>query len=104
MEKMIEIFWTNKAKNDLKNIFLFLKETISTDKSFEIIYGIIEETDILKNHPYIGSIEEQLLKLRRKYRKLIYGHYKIIYSVRENRIYIHTIFDTRQNPNKLKTK
>jgi hypothetical protein len=43
-------------------------------------------------------------KLERQYRYLIEGHYKIIYSYdRKNQVsFIHTIFDTRFNPEKLK--
>jgi hypothetical protein len=83
---------------------LFLNENLTYDKSFEIINKIVEITDILLTHPFLGSLEEQLLRLKRKYRKLICSHYKIIYSVRKNIVYIHTVFDTRQNPNKMKTK
>ncbi|MEO5571695.1 MAG: type II toxin-antitoxin system RelE/ParE family toxin, partial [Bacteroidia bacterium] len=52
----------------------------------------------------IGQQEPLLKSYKRKYRYLVSGHYKIIYSVASEKVFIHTIFDTRQNPKKLKTR
>jgi len=104
MEKIIEILWTKKSEKDLNSIYNFLICEIPEEKSYEIIKNIVEKVDLLFIFPKAGSVELQLTKLKREYRKLIEGNYKIIYSIRNNKIYIHTVFDARQNPNKMKTK
>jgi len=45
-----------------------------------------------------GQIDE----INPKYRHLIEGNYKILYSVSENAIFINRVFDCRKDPNKLK--
>lgn len=54
--------------------------------------------------PLLGQKEPLLAKLKRDYRRLVEGNYKIIYNFRNKTIYINRIFDTRQSPSKLKTK
>lgn len=65
---------------------------------------IISEPEKLIKAPFIGQ-EEELLKQRKiGYRYLVFKNYKLIYSVdTENGfIKIADVFDTRQNPPKLK--
>lgn len=38
----------------------------------------------------------------KEHRRIIEGHYKIIYRVEGQAIYITDIFDSRQDPNKMK--
>jgi len=73
-------------------------------KAYEIILNLIKKVEVLWIFPLSGSKEMQLIKLKKEYRKLIIGKYKIIYSFQNEIIYIHTVFDVRQNPNKMKTK
>ncbi len=56
----LEIYWTDFAKQELKNIFDYYKEktTIKVAKSLTI--GITKETSKLKNQPTIGQGEELL--------------------------------------------
>ena len=52
----------------------------------------------------MGQIDPLLQKHKLDYRYLVEGKYKIIYSLEYESevIYIHRVFDTRQNPKKLK--
>ena len=54
--------------------------------------------------PKIGQEEELLEKDSRDFRYLIYKSYKIIYllNLEKNRIEVFDVFDTRQNPIKIK--
>jgi plasmid stabilization system protein ParE len=68
------------------------------------VKGIINEPKKLLQSPLMGQ-EEELLKQREiDYRYLIFKNYKLIYSVdTENGfIKIADVFDTRQNPPKIK--
>ncbi|MCO5268592.1 MAG: hypothetical protein M9897_06840 [Brumimicrobium sp.] len=54
----------------------------------------------------MGQIEEILKDDEREFRYLVYTNYKIVYFINKNakRIVIANVFDTRQDPKKLKTK
>lgn len=76
------------------------------DKAIQIALKLQKGTEILENSKYdfseIGSIDAEFAHLKRNYRKLIDGHFKITYREGKTKIYINRIFDTRQNPNKNK--
>lgn len=56
------------------------------------------------NSPHIGPKEPMLQHRKTEYRYTLYKSYKIIYSIdiKLNYIKIHDVFDTRQNPHKLR--
>ena len=100
----MRIIWSALAEEQLDKIFDYYEINVSSDVASKIVIGIINEPNKLMNSPYIGQ-EEELLKHRNiKYRYLIHKNYKIIYSVdiQQNSIKIADVFDTRQNPQKLK--
>lgn len=100
----MEIIWTETAKNDLQNIFFFLKTEIPENKAQNIIIQIVNKVNILENMPLIGRKEPKFSGLKKEYRRLIESHYKIIYHTFSDNIYINRVFDSRQNPNKLFVK
>ena len=63
-----------------------------------------KETLKLKIQPRIGQEEEILKSRKQEFRYLVYKNYKVIYWIneKENRIEINDVFDTRQNPTKIK--
>jgi toxin ParE1/3/4 len=88
--------WTNEAFDDL----LQIEDFLGIDKASKVIDKIIARTRQLQDFPLSGKI--QPTQTRQEYRFLVEGNYKIIYSFRSNKVYINTIFDTRQDPKKLK--
>jgi hypothetical protein len=50
----------------------------------------------------MGQKEKYLEHLGQSHRRIIEGHYKIIYRIEEEVIYITDIFDTRQDRTKMK--
>ena len=95
MEKIIKpVFWTTRALKDLEK----------TTRFNESLYGFTKAIEILENSNFseIGSVDEDFLHLKRKYRKLIHLHCKITYRESQTKIYINRVFDTWQNPNKNK--
>lgn len=69
-----------------------------------MVDGIYGETLKLRKQPKSGQAEELLKKRKQEFRYLVYKNYKIIYWInnQENRIEINDVFDTRQNPVKIK--
>lgn len=100
----LTIHWTDFSKNELQNIFSYYIEKASVRVATEITEGIVNETEVLINNPYIGQIEDSLRDRTREFRHLIYGNYKIIYwiNLEKNQVEIWDIFDCRQELLKIK--
>lgn len=104
MAEIIEIIWTNKSRYDLKLIYNFLSETINESIAFDTVTKLIEKVEILYDYPNAGQKEPKFEKLIRDYRRLVEKNYKIVYHQREKVIYINRVFDSRQEPAKLRIK
>ena len=98
MQKPIHIHWDNEAKADLKLIFEFIKI-----KSIQGAKNVVK--DIVKQSKNIHYLEQYQVDefLGEPYRRMVVRDYKIIYKIHsETEIRILQIFDTRQNPIKLR--
>jgi len=98
MKKPIQILWDNQAKADLKLIFEFIKL-----KSPQGAKNVIH--DIIFQSKRIHFTEQYQVDefLGEPIRRMVVRNYKIIYKIQsETEIRILQIFDTRQNPIKLK--
>ena len=98
----MDIVITNPAKSSLRKLYNYYKKDVSKKLADRIKLELLETILKLESHPYIGQIEEQLVSLNLGHRYLVNGHYKIIYRIEKNRVYITDFFDTRQNPSKVK--
>jgi len=95
------IVWTKPAKKDLREIFTYFKLKVSINLARKIINSILAKTSILETHN-IGVKEPLLIQLQQEHRYIIEGNYKIIYFIKDSKVYITHVFDTRQNPDTLK--
>lgn len=98
-----QIIWTESSISDFSIIISYYSE-FSIAIAEKITFNIFERTSQLIKHPKSGQKEILLGKLKFEYRYLIEGNYKIIYRIEKQTIYIERIFDTRQNPTKIKKK
>jgi toxin ParE1/3/4 len=98
----IKVFWTETALNNLEDIFEFYKYKASVRVARRLVKGLIKSTLKLQESPQIGRKEELLSDRKFEYRFLVVGNYKIIYWIENNYIKIATVFDCRQNPEKIK--
>ena len=92
-----QVIWANTAFDDL----LEIEEFIGQPKADEIIEKIISRARQLSQFPELGAVQE-MPSHRRKYRFVVEGNYKIIYSFERNIVQICAVFDTRKNPKNLK--
>lgn len=98
MQKPINIFWDNQAKADLKLIFEFIKLN-SLQGAKNVVRDIVAQS---RNIHFIEQYQVDEI-LGEPFRRIIIRDYKIIYKIHsEYEIRILQIFDTRQNPIKLK--
>ncbi len=101
MVKNTKIIWSDRAKNDLRIIYEYYNE-MSPLTAKNLISGIMKRIHLLKKgFVWIGQKEPLLTKTKFEYRYLLYNNYKIIYRIINKTINIITIYDTRQNPDKL---
>lgn len=97
---MAKLNWTNKASNDLKNIF----DYIATDSKFYAkrqLSKLVIRTQILKTFPKSGRIVPEFSN--NEIRELIEGRYRIVYKIlNDNEIDILTIHHTSRSDINLK--
>lgn len=70
-----------------------------------IYNGILDDIEKLERFPRMGAIEQGLTDCGKTFRSLVVmKNYKAIYYIEdnENAIYIATVWDCRQNPDRLK--
>ncbi len=100
----IEIYWTDFAKKELNKIFDYFQQKVNLKLARKLTTQIVSDTDILKSSPEIGTREENLKSRPQKFRYIVSTNYKIIYwyNSEMDRVEIVDVFDTRQNPKKIK--
>lgn len=100
----LKIYWTDFSKSELNKIFDYYKETASARIAKKLVLEITKTVLKLQKQPNIGQREELLLDRIEEFRYLVHKNYKVFYWFNkvEDRIEITDIFDTRQNPVKIK--
>jgi len=98
----MKLVYTNQAIVSLNEVLDFLAPNVTDEKLIEIRDQILDAADTLLKHPMQGQEEPLLQHLGLNHRRLVVSHYKIIYRVIGVNIYITDIFDSRQNPEKMK--
>lgn len=91
-----EIIWTHEAENDLDSVYDFYLK-VSENVALKIIVEILLEVEKI-----IFLKEFQVDDINPNYRRIIVRHFKILYRDINNQIVIYGVFDSRQNPIKLK--
>jgi len=98
----IKILWSDYALAKLEEIFDYYQTKASSIVARNLVKAIIQKTLILESNPFVGVKESLLSDRPDEYRYLVYKNYKIIYRCKNNLIVIIRVFDSRQNPNKIK--
>ncbi len=98
----MEIEWTDTAKKNVRRLYKFYTKTASEEIAKKILEPLFPFVLTLKEINLIGQEEEDLKHLKSGHRYLVIGHNKILYKLRKEKIYITHVFDTRQDPVKLK--
>jgi len=99
MEMRIE--WSELSEKQLKDIFDYYSFEANSRIARKIINKIINRVSILESNPLAGPKEELLCNYPEDYRYLVESNYKIIYWKKGNLITIASVFDCRQNPEKI---
>ena len=98
----MKLVYTEQALIGLDATLEFLAKNVTNVKLIAISNRILDTSEELLKQPFMGQEEPLLEYLRSGHRRLIVGHCKIIYKVVDEYIYITDIFDSRQDPDKMK--
>jgi plasmid stabilization system protein ParE len=98
----MRLVYTEQAIVSLQECLDFFPADVPAKKINEVRDRILDRADKLLENPYLGQQEEYLDHLAQSHRRIIEGHYKIIYKVEGDMIIVTDIFDTRQDPSKMK--
>lgn len=102
----MRIIWSSEVTRSLEVIYDFYcsKNERAANK---IITDIYNAALFLSHQPYMAPIEPALREFSESYRSLVVRRlFKLIYRIDEDKqaVVIVTIWDCRQNPEKLRTK
>ena len=90
-----KIVWSNRAKQRLYDILeVYIERNKSKTYSNKLQRLLNKEVKLLLKYPEIG-----LKTTEESTRGLIVKDYIIYYEITEDKIVIHTIWDSRQDPN-----
>lgn len=105
MEVKFRILWTKAALINLKNIYDYYLVKANQNTAQKLIQKITDASIILENNPEAGKKEELLKAKTEEFRFIVANNYKILYWVdlKHKAIFISMIFDTRQNPEKIRS-
>ena len=98
----MKLVYTEQALFSLEEALDFIAHKVPHEKLIEIRDEILNGADTLLLHPLQGQEEQLLEHLGLGHRRIVVSHYKIIYRIIEDYIYITDIFDSRQDPYKMK--
>ena len=96
-----KVEWSKRALNDLDSIHEYVA-VHSESKADKLLQALLVKSDQLYDHPRSGQKETSQHHRPEEIRYLVCKKYKIIYAVFEDSVTVITLFDTRQDPSKLK--
>jgi toxin ParE1/3/4 len=97
MKTRYDVRWSETSENDLVAIVQYVAED-NPHQAHEIFKRIKETASNLRAFPDRGRIVPELLEQGvTQYRELIIPPWRIIYRVSENKVYVLSVLDSRQN-------
>ncbi|MCD8184074.1 MAG: type II toxin-antitoxin system RelE/ParE family toxin [Bacteroides sp.] len=100
--KKLNLKWHPEAAFDLATITRYCRWRFGKTAAREVRSKILHDAELLRTHPHLGPVEPLLTECTSlEYRALVVGaHTKILYTVHTAYIYIHLLWDVRQDNTK----
>jgi len=99
----MKIIILDQAVDSLGEIIKFsIEQEIPRNKVENLMTMLLDRSESLSNNPSKGQREEYLEHLGLQHRRIVEGHFKIIYRIQKEIIYVTDFFDSRQDPEKMK--
>lgn len=92
-----EVYLTSFAETDINEIFTYYNED-NHEFALKLLGKLKTRVFSLKTFPLKGKIIPELEKQGIiKYRQILEGNFRILYSIKDKNVYIHSIIDARRN-------
>ena len=96
MSKVYQPVFSRYSEDDLIEIIEYYQQ-MNSEYAEKLLVRLEERVRELKDYPERGRVVPELEKQNIvEYRELIEGNYRIIYSIQDSTIIIHTILDGRR--------
>jgi plasmid stabilization system protein ParE len=86
---------TKRASRDFDSILYYIQDKFGTQAVIDFRDLVFESVDLIESFPHIGSLEFAHKNIRGL---VVHRRLKVFYRVKNNRILILRLFDTRQHP------
>jgi Plasmid stabilisation system protein. len=96
--KRYEVLLTEDAQRDIEEIHRFVAESDSPALADRMLDRLVELAESLVVFPERGAFPRELEALgMRDFRQLFFQPYRVIYRIRDRRVYIYLIADGRRD-------
>ena len=86
------------AKEDMREIFFYVSINDSLEIANKLLNKIEETCYKLEKFPRRGHIPEELRTTGiKRYLEIHYKPYRIIYEIKKDKVYVHSVLDGRRN-------
>ncbi|MBK8339941.1 MAG: type II toxin-antitoxin system RelE/ParE family toxin [Flavobacteriales bacterium] len=92
---------TDPAWESLDRAVAFMSERWSDTIIDRVVAELWDNVRVLLQFPGGGQVEEDLAFLGQGHRRIVVGHFKVIYFVAADTVYITDFFDSRQDPERM---
>lgn len=100
----MKVIYTDQSIDSLEESldFAIEEQELPPEKAIQLKDRLFDRATSLALNPHKGQREEYLEYLGENHRRIIEGHFKIIYKVENEVLYITDFFDSRKEPEKMK--
>lgn len=100
----MKVVITETALLNLERGLEFMRKKHPEDRCLEVGRKVIRSTHELADNPFIGQLEPMFEELDQEHRRIIIGHFKVVYRIIEEHdtILVTDIFDSRQDPSRMR--
>jgi|SRR5579872_7077556 len=94
---IFEVAFTKRAEKDFETISSYIENKFGSLASIRFRNLVFEFSTILQVFPEIGSLEVPDKNIRGS---VLHSRLKVFYRIKNQRVIVLRLFDTRQNPDK----
>lgn len=98
----LQIVWKKKAENQLNAAVTYGLATFGEKVAGKFYQQIRKYDALLAQYPHLGQREPLLAHRQQEYRSIVmHEHYKLVYYIDQQYLYIAALWDTRREPKQL---
>ena len=95
----MRVIWDPKARKERNQVADYIQRTFGVKRRTRFIKEVRQMTQMLRNHPNLGSIDPLYADRSVAYRSVIInGLSKMVYRIEDDIIYIAAFWDCRREP------